>query len=1298
MERAAIRKGVLLFTSLLLSGLAWAGPVGPPAGSSLSPDDVILNKSTAQPNKQFNIPRASISTMTVVTLNAQVVKIGGVNVSTSITSGTSVYPATAAASFPLGFTAGTGSFTGTVTGTSVTITGLLSGQVIHGSSAVITGTVSGSNLSGTNTGDVTIGTPNGLSVSGQALSMTAASSVSTGSLRATDFSTFNNKLSTNGNGSSLTGLTKTQVGLSNVQNVDQTDASNLASGQVDPTLLGTGTPTSGKYVRGDGAWTILNSTAAGLGQVTNDAQVKKTDYTQKGGFLVGIGTGGVYANQAPGTNGFVLIANSLSPTGLSYILPPNSYTIYPATSTGVFPFGARLSTVTVTGTTIFQGLVNGTTVYFSSGSFSGPLNASNLSGTNTGDVSTGTANGLILQGQVISMSTASAAQVGALTAADWSRFNTATSTNAVSFSNVTITTATVTNITIATGTATGFNLVTGTLGSTVIASSIAVHAVIPASIAAGSLNPSVIVSSYAVASIVPSAVSANTYSNITLPAANVASGSLGSAVIASSVAVAAVQDASIVAVSASKLTGTGTLPNAVVDKSSITAAGNAFNGNSQLVQTTSGGAFPALSGTSISGIPQFTSTSSWSAGQSFSSATITNLSVNNLVGGNVAVTTSTNSWSAAQTFSSATITSLSVSNLTGANVAETTSTNSWSAQQTFSSATVTIMTGANLWTNVKTFGAKGDGTTDDTTAIQNAFNSVRSSGTLLIPPGQYVFSSPIIWPNKDSVTVIGYGAVLRLASGSNSDLMRNFSYPSTGGGQNPTLIGLTMDGNSANNPASGSVVFNGINNGQMTNVTVQNVFGVAFFVLNASSWTFESCRALNASASGFCAYNGSHNIYWNNCTAFHCAPGFLLEGLEVDGQSKSTELHINGGSASAATIGQSGVQVLDGVEGFSISNMEIRNNTGRGIDVYSATTTALSSTQVFQNLNGVIANNVIMNNQASEGIKIWDGGNGLNSGANNIVVTGNRVGAATPGTQANGIVLQSSANYITVANNNVVGNTTPVTVGSGTNVNGMVFGNLGHTASQTGTGAMVLAAAPTFTAGITLAGALTGATTIDGSGAITSNGQIQLSNNNINAQSTGSASTYTSKRTSNGDGIQLNTQNGSGADTQRVVVQSGVNIADIDIQNSTMTIATGWLGIGRTSAQLTAQLHTNSTVRFQAFGAGAATFDANGNVSSASDERLKTIDGSFTKSLASLQGVQPILYHWNKKSGLDMVNQYAGFSAQNVNKTIPEAAPLGTNGFYSLEDRALLAVAINAINELSGEVEALKKEIKDLKK
>jgi hypothetical protein len=61
------------------------------------------------------------------------------------------------------------------------------------------------------------------------------------------------------------------------------------------------------------------------------------------------------------------------------------------------------------------------------------------------------------------------------------------------------------------------------------------------------------------------------------------------------------------------------------------------------------------------------------------------------------------------------------------------------------------------WLNVKTvFGAKGDGVTDDTAALQAALNSIAQSHYVLwIPSGNYLISSPLTITGVSNVTILG---------------------------------------------------------------------------------------------------------------------------------------------------------------------------------------------------------------------------------------------------------------------------------------------------------------------------------------------------------------------------------------------------------------------------------------------------------------------------------------------------------------------------------------------------------------
>jgi hypothetical protein len=118
----------------------------------------------------------------------------------------------------------------------------------------------------------------------------------------------------------------------------------------------------------------------------------------------------------------------------------------------------------------------------------------------------------------------------------------------------------------------------------------------------------------------------------------------------------------------------------------------------------------------------------------------------------------------------------------------------------------------------------------------------------------------------------------------------------------------------------------------------------------------------------------------------------------------------------------------------------------------------------------------------------------------------------------------------------------------------------------------------------------------------------------------------------------------------------------------------------------------NSTLatglQFNGYGAGAITSDGSGNLTAASDPRLKNIQRQFSPGLAELSRIKPIVYKWRPESGMEPENEYAGFDAENVREAIELATWKGKDGLLSLQDRALLAACVNAINELAARSEA----------
>jgi hypothetical protein len=154
---------------------------------------------------------------------------------------------------------------------------------------------------------------------------------------------------------------------------------------------------------------------------------------------------------------------------------------------------------------------------------------------------------------------------------------------------------------------------------------------------------------------------------------------------------------------------------------------------------------------------------------------------------------------------------------------------------------------------------------------------------------------------------------------------------------------------------------------------------------------------------------------------------------------------------------------------------------------------------------------------------------------------------------------------------------------------------------------------------------------------------------------------------------------GAGSADKRFVVINGTS------DGSSASTTNGRLDIYTTNAgtsNLALRLSKAGLLRLPGYGAGTLSTDASGNITASSDEKLKTNIRKFRKGLDTLKKLEPILYRWNKKSGLDRKHDYVGFGARHSKRHIPEAVGKGRDGFHTMSDRAILATAVNAIKEL----------------
>ena len=78
-------------------------------------------------------------------------------------------------------------------------------------------------------------------------------------------------------------------------------------------------------------------------------------------------------------------------------------------------------------------------------------------------------------------------------------------------------------------------------------------------------------------------------------------------------------------------------------------------------------------------------------------------------------------------------------------------------------------TANNKVLNLVDFGAKGDGVTDDTDALQKALNKLTEGSLLLIPPGNFKVNNPLVINQKQQVLIQGQGPGSKIIAGADMD-------------------------------------------------------------------------------------------------------------------------------------------------------------------------------------------------------------------------------------------------------------------------------------------------------------------------------------------------------------------------------------------------------------------------------------------------------------------------------------------------------------------------------------------------
>lgn len=157
--------------------------------------------------------------------------------------------------------------------------------------------------------------------------------------------------------------------------------------------------------------------------------------------------------------------------------------------------------------------------------------------------------------------------------------------------------------------------------------------------------------------------------------------------------------------------------------------------------------------------------------------------------------------------------------------------------------------------NVRQFGAKGDGTTDDTAAIQAAIDAEK---TIYIPTGTYIVDHLLV--NTQGTLIQGASAltsVLKLKDGAN-DYVIEFAT------SNWQMHFIKVDGNRSNNTSGGNIYINNCYWNTLSNVDVREASDNAWILVNSNNNTFNNCQVHNCDAIGFLIDATSEYNVWTN--------------------------------------------------------------------------------------------------------------------------------------------------------------------------------------------------------------------------------------------------------------------------------------------------------------------------------------------------------------------------------------------------------------------------------------------------
>ena len=236
--------------------------------------------------------------------------------------------------------------------------------------------------------------------------------------------------------------------------------------------------------------------------------------------------------------------------------------------------------------------------------------------------------------------------------------------------------------------------------------------------------------------------------------------------------------------------------------------------------------------------------------------------------------------------------------------------------------------------NVKDKGARGDGRTDDTAAIQAAINKVAGTGgTVFVPDGTYMINSL----NKENQLALGRDMTFKMSTGATLKAIPNSSESyvvlNVENATNVTVVGGTLEGDREGHSGKtgeygyGLYIGSGAEHITISGVTAKKMWGDGFFVDGGKDVTF-------------CSVTADHNR----------RQGMSI--IEVDGLLVTNSVFSNTrGTRPSAGIDLEPNQVTELIKNVRIENSKFLNNVGAGVLVSGKKgSTNISNVEITRNV------------------------------------------------------------------------------------------------------------------------------------------------------------------------------------------------------------------------------------------------------------------------------------------------------------------------------------------------------------